>query len=71
VAEKKMEKKCIICDYDEERVGGKTIKLNCGCYMCDECLLQGYAIKHKHKLANKKMDYSDLDKRFTPYYESG
>ena len=24
-----------------------TFRLDCGCYMCDECMLQGHALNHK------------------------
>ena len=43
------EKKCVLCGYDERTVGNETHRLDCGCYMCDECLISGEAIDHEHK----------------------
>lgn len=38
------EKRCVICGYAEN----DTVRLDCGCYMCDECLLSGGALDHEH-----------------------
>ena len=41
------EKACVVCGFDEWEAGNETTRLDCGCYMCDECLLSGEAVDHE------------------------
>lgn len=38
------DKSCCTCGYIEEH---GNLRLDCGHYMCDECLLQGEALDHE------------------------
>ncbi len=43
--DRKIKEKCIICEYTEKH---GNFQLDCGCHMCDECLIGGEALDHEH-----------------------
>lgn len=58
---------CVVCGYNEWEAGRAPVRLDCGCYMCDECALSGEAIDHDCKPRTVGMGGLWLDNGRIPY----